>query len=363
MVVFGDENIVFLEEILSPYCEFVQFSGRKLSNEDLINSNCELLFTRSQTKINYDLLKNTNVKLVATATSGTDHFDYNFLQKSYLKYYDAKGSNANSVAEYVIFSILYWNNLNNNLGKKQTIGIVGFGAIGKIVAKYCYELGFNVLINDPPLLDENYDFPKEYAYANLEDLIDQSDILTNHIPLIKEGKHTTFHLFNAQSMSNFKENGLIIHASRGKVFDEDCLIDLIENRNCSAVVDVWYNEPDFNIELAERSLIATPHIAGHSHNAKLLGTLRMVELFEDYTHISVNKKHILSDLNKYETYSTSNFNSQSELLNKIEERREILKDDRSFKELIKLNREEKSLNFDKQRKYYPQKYELLSSLI
>ncbi len=363
MIVFSDDNIVFLKEILSNYCEFHQFNGRKLNNNDLINSKCEILFTRSQTKVNSDLLNNSSVKLVATATSGTDHFDLEYLKKSNLEHYDAKGSNANSVAEYVIFSILYWNNLFNLDTKNQTIGIVGFGSIGQIVANYAFQLGMKVLINDPPLKNQNYNFPEIYHYADLDSLISNSDILTNHIPLSFEGEYPSCNLFNMKNMINFKKNGLIIHSSRGKVFDENTLEYLNLEKKASLIIDVWENEPDFNINLATKTLIASPHIAGHSHNGKLLGTLKIIEIFEKYSSIEVDKKLIYDELSRNSLFSINDFKNQFHLMNSINERRKILDDNDIFKKIISLDNKDKIIEFDNLRKNYPIRYELLSPFI
>jgi erythronate-4-phosphate dehydrogenase len=363
MKVFGDENIVYLKEILSPYCQYTQYSGRNLTQIDLINSGCEILFTRSQTKINEELLKGTIVKVVATATSGTDHFDLEYLEKSKIDYYDAKGSNANSVAEYVIFSMIYWASLNKKSLKNLTIGIVGFGSIGKLVANYANSLGMTILVNDPPLFENGFTFPDYCQHSDLDDLICKSNVLTNHIPLTYNCKYSTFQLFNMDNMINNKNDSLVIHTSRGKVFDENTLNYLVESKNSSVVIDVWENEPDFNIELAKKSLIATPHIAGYSHNGKLNGTLMMLDIFEKYAKINVDKELINNDLNKYIKNIIPEFVSNTELMNSIDERRKIIEDYSKICNLYYLSNPDKCLEFDKQRKTYPIKYELLRPVI
>ena len=362
MVVFADENIVLIEELLSPYCQLRKYSGRALKNEDLRNSGCEILFTRSQTKINRELLENTNVKLIATATSGTDHVDIDYINSCGIPFYSAKGSNSNSVAEYVIYSILKWGKANNIDLNETTIGIVGFGSIGKKVALYSAAMGLNVLINDPPLVYESYSFPDYVEYSELDELISKSHILTNHVPLNIGGKYNSFKLFNENNLKSFGANGLIIHSSRGGVMDEAILHKLKAEKNISLVIDVWENEPDFDTNLAEKCIIATPHIAGYSHNGKLNGTEMMIEIFENFTSINVSKELLINEFNKSSQYKIQDFISMNDVYNQLQKRRKLDDDSDNLKSLTNLEKPLKTQEFDKLRKLYPVRYELLRAI-
>ena len=107
-IIFIDENIPLLAHALADCGIIFQFNGRNLSNNDLKESNCNILFVRSTTNVNENLLKDTNVGFVGTATSGTDHIDIDYLINNSIYFADAAGSNSNSVAEYVVYSILKW---------------------------------------------------------------------------------------------------------------------------------------------------------------------------------------------------------------------------------------------------------------
>ena len=359
MVVFGDENIVLLKEVLSPYCDYYMFSGRLLKNIDLLNQECELLFTRSQTKIDEELLYGTNVKLVATATSGTDHIDKDYLKSVNIPFYDSKGCNANSVAEYVIYALLKWSLKKNIELDKTSIGIIGFGCIGKIVASYCCQLGLKIYVNDPPLKDSQFLFPDYVQYAELDYLIENVQILTNHVPFCSEGKHPTFQLLNSYNLIKFRDNGLIIHTSRGNVIDEKVLHYLHDFKKAELVIDVWNNEPDFDVNLADKCLLSTPHIAGYSQNGKLNGTAVLIDLFEKYYNITVDKSLVINELNKIQPCLVNDFISNKSLFEHLSKFRKIDEDSNKFKELFMLNGKNKTYEFDKLRKNYPVRYESL----
>lgn len=361
MVVFGDENIFLLKEILAPYCDYYPFSGRKLTNKELIESNCKFLFTRSQTAVCEELLKNTSVEIVATATSGIDHFNEEYLIKNNIKYFDAKGSNSNSVAEYVLYGILKWaikKNLNLN---EQVLGIVGYGCIGKKISAYAASLGMKVLVNDPPLFDTDFSFPDYINYVELNNLIEQSDIITNHVPLIIDGKYRTYKLFNKENLKKIKSNSLFIHSSRGGIVDEEAILSELFPKNCEIIIDVWENEPDFNPILAEKCFISTPHIAGYSLNGKLNGTEIIIDVFSKFSVIEIDKSY----LNKFksELISINNFENTEKIYRLLKENRKIHEDAKLFNNLIHLNKKDKVSEFDKQRKYYPQRLESLNPFI
>jgi erythronate-4-phosphate dehydrogenase len=363
MTVFGDENIVLLEKIISQYCDYKKFSGRLLTNNDLIQAKCDVLFTRSQTNINSALINNTNVKLIATATSGTDHVDLDYLKKIKIPFYDAKGSNANSVAEYVLYAILKWSFDKIIELKNLKIGIIGYGSIGKIVAYYANSIGLEVIVNDPYLKDSNFIFPDYVKYMELNDLINNSNILTNHVPLTYDGKYPTNNLLNFNNLSVFQNNGLIIHTSRGNVLDESVISWLNFDKSISFVIDVWSKEPNFNSQIADFVFIATPHIAGYSYNGKLNGTKKLVELFEKFSKLNVDKNLLSNEYEKSKNKSIKEFCYLESLLMHLDIRRKIFDDSKVFKELIREPENIRMKEFDNLRKLYPKRYELLSPFV
>lgn len=359
MIVFGDENILLLDEILRNHCEFKLYSGRKLSNNDLLESKCEILLTRSQTKVNRELIEGTSVKLVATATSGADHIDEAYLKSAGIVFDSAKGSNANSVAEYVVFAIVKWSLLNNIDLNEATIGVVGFGSIGSIVAYYSAMLGLNVIVNDPPLKDSGVTFPNYVQYCDLDELIEKSNILSNHVPLTINCNYPTYKLFNADNLTHFQANGLIIHASRGWVIDEAALHYLKDNKDATLVIDVWEKEPNFDVNLANKCMIATPHVAGYSYNGKLNGTKMILDSYCQFTSSDIDKSLLTVELEKSSLFSIHDFNSRKQIYEHLSLHRNIDEDSDSLKLLCSKDEMIKVNEFDRLRKEYPIRFESL----
>lgn len=364
MVVFVEEQIPFLAEALGMLSEVRKFSGRKLTRKDLIANNCEILFVRSTTKVDSNLLEGTKVRFVGTATSGIEHIDVAYLRSEGIALSDAKGSNANSVAEYVIFSILLWlSNSEFNL-KGKTIGVIGYGNIGKLVAKYSNLLGLRVLVNDPPLLEkiqngEEPPFPNFITYVELDALIEASDIITNHTPLTYGGKYPTAYLLNRQNLARASRNSLFIHTSRGGVVEEKAMLSIAQSHSITLVVDVWENEPEVNCNLVPLCLIATPHVAGYSFDGKLRGSLAMLKSFESFTGLTPNCSKIEKEIQQYQPLSEDFFEHPEKLFTMLLESRKILEDSASFKKICELPPNERNTYFDSLRKNYPLRREIL----
>lgn len=103
----------------------------------------DILLCRSTIQVNETLLSNSTIHCVATATSGTDHIDLDYLKKRNIRLLDAKGCNANSVADYVTASLAFLQ--QHRLLKGNKAGIIGVGEVGKRVIKRLAAAGFEVL--------------------------------------------------------------------------------------------------------------------------------------------------------------------------------------------------------------------------
>jgi erythronate-4-phosphate dehydrogenase len=153
--------------------------------------------------------------------------------------------------------------------KDKTIGIVGVGNVGSKVAKLAKILGMNVLLNDPPRARNEGD----KSFVDLDTLLNESDIITVHVPLNIVGGDKTYHLFNDRLIRKMKKGAWLINSSRGEVAETSS----VKRALCSAklggvVMDVWENEPDIDNELLDKAFLATPHIAGYSTDGKANGT-------------------------------------------------------------------------------------------
>lgn len=269
-----DKNIPILAKTLQVGGNKVYgFTGSELTNKDIIDSGAEFLIVRSTTKVNEQLLKNTKIKFVATATSGIDHIDLEYLDANEIGFFAAFGSNSNSVAEYVIYSILFWMQREKISSKKLKVGIIGYGNIGKKVEIYLDSMGIESFINDPPLAKANLHSNKRYF--DLSEILEICNVFTVHVPLITKPPYRTLNLLDADFIKKIKPNSLLINAARGGVVDELALLSRLPS--LSFVIDTWQDEPDYNTSISNAAMIATPHIAGHSYNAKLNATVMIIK--------------------------------------------------------------------------------------
>lgn len=359
MIAFADINIPFIKEALGNKVDVRIAAKSDFTRENLIKNQVKAIFIRSTVKVFRELLDGTSVEFVGTATSGTDHLDVDYLNKISLPFFSAPGSNANSVAEYVIYSVLKWNLLTNSVLQGKKIGVIGYGNIGKLVAKYASLLGMQVLVNDPPLEKENYDYPNYTQRASLWDIITHCDIVTNHVPLTFSGEFPTHNLLNSELLSKLKKDSLFIHTSRGKVVEEAALKELVENQQIHLAIDVWENEPKFDSTLVRKALLATPHLAGYSYDAKLKGAMMILKKFEEHFGIQPDYKIF----EKYLTTDTKNlyldFSSPIKIFKLLRQRRALETDSHNFLEFVDVGDEEKEKAFVELRKNYPKRRETL----
>jgi len=110
----------------------------------------DALLVRSETRVNRDLLDGSKVRFVATATSGIDHIDVDYLQDAGIGFSDALGCNANSVAEYIMVALLHLSCKHNFPLQGKSMGVIGVGNVGAKVVRNARALGMEVLQNDPP---------------------------------------------------------------------------------------------------------------------------------------------------------------------------------------------------------------------
>ena len=341
-----DENIAFAREAFNQFGQIILLPGKKITNQEL--QKADILIVRSVTQVNEDLLKNTAVKFVGTATIGTDHIDLDYLNKNNIVFADAKGCNAYSVAEYVITALLFLaDKLDLKLSDK-TIGIVGVGNIGSKVAAFANALGMKVLLNDPPL-QRNGD---KREFLPLDKIL-STDIITFHVPLIKEGVDKTYHILDKEKMGLINKNAILINTSRGPVVDNKELINVIREKNLRVVLDVWENEPDVNLDLLKEVLIGSPHIAGYSREGKVNGTKMIYNALCNYLNVE-QKFDLKNDFIEGSDLKLLDFPEPEKSLNNLVSKIYNIKaDDDLMREMINKTKAEKVFYFESLRKDYP----------
>ncbi|MBI9018405.1 MAG: 4-phosphoerythronate dehydrogenase [Phycisphaerae bacterium] len=346
--IVSDENIPLIDELFGSLGQVQRCSGRAMQAETV--SNTDVLLVRSVTKVGPALLKNSNIQFVGTATIGTDHIDQEFLAANNIAFTSAAGSNSTSVTEYVMCGILTVAKRMNLSLEGKTLGIIGHGNIGKKVAVMARALGLDVLINDPPLKDETgLDIYREF------DEVIKADIVTFHVPMEKQGKYPTWHLLNNETMKMLNDQAIIINSSRGDVVDNIALKEHLKNSNCTAIMDVWANEPDIDVELMELTAIATPHIAGYSLDGKINGSYMLYEKLCQW--LEIPKQIDVEELKPVPKLKKLAINTEKSdfevLLEAMQAVYPIEKDDKAMRKLVNTDHSDCPAYFDGLRKNYP----------
>ena len=251
-----------------------------INSENVIDT--DILLIRSQTKVNESLLSNSRVSWVGSATAGIDHIDTFYLDRNKISWFNAAGCNSASVCNYVL-SCLYALSRDGVFEKNNTVGILGYGNIGKKLKLILDNLNINNCVYDP--------------YVHNKYLVDKStvlssDILSVHTPLTHTGEFPTFNLINNKELSQTNAH-TIINTSRGGVVSESAIL----KTNVNYIADVWEDEPNPSTNIIKSSYISTPHIAGHSYEGKLNGTIAVLKNLMHFlkmssTEISANLKKI-----------------------------------------------------------------------
>ena len=340
-----DENIAFAEEAFSQFGDVLLISGRQITNEILRNA--DALIVRSITNIDENLLQNTNINFVGTATIGIDHIDTIYLNENNIVFADAKGCNADSVAEYVFTALLKIAADNKLTLRNKSIGIIGVGNVGSKVLKYAEALGLKVYKNDPP---------KQRAgegnnYVSLEEAI-QADIITLHVPLNKTGIDKTFHLIDEKKLNEIRNNTIIINSSRGAVIDNKALLNIVDKKCIKVILDVWEGEPSVNTNLLQKVFIGSAHISGYSLEGKVNGTIMIYDALCRFTNQPSDWEPKLPSVenNIIDVSSAKIFEEKLHFI--FKHIYNIETDDSEMRKMIEMDNDSRTAHFDNLRKEY-----------
>ncbi|MDR0517366.1 MAG: 4-phosphoerythronate dehydrogenase [Fibromonadaceae bacterium] len=278
MLITIDKTIKDLHGVFEP-CFSVQYlDSNEISKEKLKDSIA--LIVRSTKKYGAEILEGTNIKFIGTVTSGYEHIDTEFCEQKGIFWANAHGSNAKSVAEYISAALTEISKKNGKPLNAFSLGIVGVGAVGSCVKKNAKKFGMNIFLCDPP--------------KNMNDNIFCADIITLHTPLEKHGKYPTYHLANKDFFRKMKPGAWFINTARGAVCDSEALRSALKAKHLGgAVIDVWENEPNIDESLLPLIEIATPHIAGHSAEAKINAANMLINSVGKYFNIEELKNKAL----------------------------------------------------------------------
>ena len=284
-----DKGIPFLEGVFPPEIEVLHLSPEDITPEAVRYA--DALFVRTRTRINKELLHGSNIRFVATATIGFDHIDQDYCREAGIHWVSCPGCNAQAVCDYVEEAIASFNSSpsKERSGEGFTVGIVGYGHVGKLVAQMAERKGYKVLLSDPPL---GIGLP-------LEQLAPLCDVITFHTPLTRGGEYPTYHLCDANILRLCQPGTLIINAARGGIIDEQALLSCLtplpfrEGMGVGTAIDCWENEPNLNQDLLKHVDLASFHIAGYSIQGKMNASEMCLRAFCEFFSLpilSINKK-------------------------------------------------------------------------
>ena len=156
------------------------------------------------------------------------------------------------------------------------MGVIGVGNVGRKVVAKAQALGLRVLACDPPRKRDASDTAAREFIA-LEELLAASDIITCHVPLMRDGPDRTWHMLDRAALSLLRPGAIVVNAARGEVLRTDALLEVLGSRVAHAVIDTWAGEPNYRADLLARADIVSPHIAGHAYEGKVNGTMMVYE--------------------------------------------------------------------------------------
>ena len=259
-------------------------------------------------RITREMLLNSSVKIIAKHGVGVDNIDLEAATELGIPVTVTPNANAVSVAELTIGFIFALSkkliDLHNNLYQKRQfvsnvglelhgkiLGIVGFGSIGKEVAKRALCLGMRVLVYDPYVEESNL---RELGVekTELDELLRQSDFVSLHVPL----NESTRHLIDREKISLMKRTAYLINTARGGVVDEKALAEALKSGQIAgAALDVFDVEPlpadspFFDCP----NVIMTPHVGAHTYEAILRMNMMAAESIVDFFNGKI-PKHVVN---------------------------------------------------------------------
>lgn len=246
-----------------------------------------------------------NLKFIDVAFTGVDHVDLDAAKEMGVKVSNAAGYSTQAVAEIALCMML---SLLRNIPQVEqrcrqgqtkdglvgcelrgkTVGIVGAGAIGCRTAELCHAFGCKVLGYKRHVTGKE---PSFIEFVSLDELLQQSDIVSLHCPINEESKH----LINAQSIAKMKQGAYLINTARGPVVDSQALADALNSGYLAgAGIDVFEKEPPLSTDhplLHSKNTIVTPHVAFASAESMVARAQIVFDNIQSY--LDGNQKNII----------------------------------------------------------------------
>lgn len=255
----------------------------------------DVLIIRSATKVDRDLVdaaKGTNLKLIIRAGVGLDNIDVNYAQKNGIMVQNTPNASSNSVAELVLghmFSLSRFISISNLTMREgvwnkniytgvelsgKTLGIIGFGRIGRVLAKKAEALGMNAIFYDKFIKNDD-----QFMYYPFQEVLKEADFISLHVPSTEKP------LIGKEEFDIMKEGVFIVNAARGGVIDEEALlVALNSNKIAGAGLDVFESEPGPNLKICNHPKVScTPHIGAATEEAQKRIGQEIIDIVMDFT--------------------------------------------------------------------------------
>ncbi len=289
-IIFLDENTITLGDIdfssLKKLGDYKSCNSNESKNVISVAGNAEIIIT-NKVRITRDIIAGLpQLKLVTVIATGYNNVDIIAARELGVAVCNVPGYAGNSVPQHTFALLLnlvtkihlYQQDIQKGEWHKsetftllnyptfelsgKTLGIVGFGTIGRGVAKIAKAFGMKVIV-----YDINSQQMSDYQSVDFETLLRDSDVITLHCPLTPDNKH----LINADSISKMKKNALLINTARGPLVDENALYDALNSGRISgAGLDVLEQEPPTKESkiLNAKNLFCSPHSAWSTIEAR-----------------------------------------------------------------------------------------------
>ncbi len=276
MKILVDENIPLACELFGELGEVTLVKGRDVDEDYPGLAEFDALVIRSVTKVTPAVVDRAKkAQVIGTATIGTDHIDLAYIEQAnakratHLTVFSAPGSNAESVADYVWYVLLWLTRDDPGALQDRTLGIIGHGNCGSRVARRAEGFGMRILRNDPPLAERDPQFRSDLFEETI-----RAEFVTCHVPLTHKGEsaHPTHHMIDAEALAAMRQDAYLLNCSRGGVVDSQALMAALRrDAVAGAALDVFEGEPEPDEDLLRLPDLVTPHIAGYAVEAKKRG--------------------------------------------------------------------------------------------
>ncbi len=351
MKILCDTNMPLGRTLFSTLGSVTLIDGSRLT--PAVVQDADFLMIRD-TPVNEALLKDSSIRFVGTAVTGTDHLDKVWLDDQGIRWVHAPRANGESVADYCMAALLEYAHTRRHTLSGATVALFGVGWIGSMVRARCEALGMRVLCCDPPRKDNPHDAGTA-GFRSMEEILPEADYIIPFVPLTKDGQYPTWHMFNAETLAMAKYGAVFINMARGGVCDTAALVAALrEGHIGDAMIDVWENEPDFSTELADLAFLATPHLAGHSYEGKVNGTIAVYHAACAYLGRQPTLQPILPPPVVPRITVDAHGKSDEEVLWYLTQKLSmIVADHLNFQELFHLPTSVRMRRFSSQRRTYP----------